>query len=171
MHCNVVLNVKDATTLTKQFSEKRVRFDLFIATFLPVLPTHSQIFAVQVPDPMNVEKDLWNQPRQLFEILRKCKYCPRRNPKIPSWDSWVVECDMFTPRYLVLLTFLTAHYSTCNVSFCPLLQIRTDLVGHELGNSGCQIQINDHFLLPSHDTLTHPSLKTGAVAAKTEKSI
>ena len=61
--------------------------------------------------------------------------------------------------------------STCNVSFCPLLQIRTDLLGHELGNSGCQIQINDHFLLPSHDTLTHPSLKTGAVAAKTEKSI
>ena len=113
--------------------------------------------------------------KQIYKIslanCLKCKYCLWRNPKIPSWDSWVVECDMFTPRYLVLLTFPTGHSGTCNVSFCPLLQIRTDLVGHELGNSGCQIQINDHFLPPRPWYADTSIIKDRACAAKTEKSI
>ena len=142
---------------------------IFLLQSFALLLSNLCILSVQLDLSAVGKIDKTNLPG--FNSLKNAHILPSGNSYIPSWDSWIVECDMFTPPAILYYShsqsasnIYSATVDRATWSFCP--KIRPSLVGHALGNPGRQIPINDHFLLPSRDTLTHPSLKTGRCGKK-----
>ena len=107
-----------------RYGSRRVANVSFLLQSFALLLSNLCILSVQLDLSAVGKIDKTNLPG--FNSLKNAHILPWGNSHIPSWDSWIVECDMFTPPAIL---YYSRSQSASNIyaatvdratwSFCP----------------------------------------------------